>query len=69
MTGDDLLPFALAERGDLLPRDLPPRGGLHGSKLPVGSIDDGQTWRTHQRCWGGAFLAVGINTPYDNFGA
>ena len=42
MTGDNLLPFALAERGDPLPGDIPPRGGLHGSKRPVGSLDDGQ---------------------------
>lgn len=43
MAGNDFFPFALTERGNLSPRDLPPRGGLHGSKLPVGRIDDGQT--------------------------
>lgn len=42
MTGDDLLAFALAERGNFLPGNLPPSGGFHGSLLPVGSIHDSQ---------------------------
>lgn len=42
MPGNDFFPFALAECGDLPPGNLPPCSGLHGSLLPVGSIDDSQ---------------------------
>lgn len=73
MARDDLLPFALAERSNLPPGDLPPACGLHGGLLPVGGIDDSQPalrvayppevlGRRFLCCWH-------TKPPYDNFGA
>lgn len=42
MTGNSLLTFALAERGNFFPGNLPPGGGLYGGLLPVGGIHDSQ---------------------------
>lgn len=42
MPGNNFFPFTLAECGDFPPGNLPPCSGLHGSLLPVGSIDDSQ---------------------------
>ena len=42
MTWHNFLAFALAECGNFFPGNVPPSGGLHGSLLPVGSIDDSQ---------------------------
>ena len=42
MTGDGFLAFALAERGNFFPWNVPPLSGLYGCLLPVGCIDDSQ---------------------------
>ena len=42
MTRDNFLAFALAERDNFFPGDLPPTCGLHSCLLPVGSIHDSQ---------------------------
>lgn len=42
MAGDNFFPFALAERDNFFPGNLPPGGGLYGCLLPVGGIHDSQ---------------------------
>ena len=58
MAGDNFFPFALAERDNFFPGNLPPLSGFYGRLLPVGCIDDSQPAlrmayppEVHRRCF------------------